>query len=207
MFLNSRPWHTKPGIPSLFLTPPGSGYASSYDPLRQFTNDSAVYALGSPFIMMKSEATWTVDEAAALYVKTIRSLQPEGPYLLGDWSMGAIIAYEKAYELHQQGERVLGIRNLDMPLPRPDPHSQEQTVELLEIIGFYPPTGHEGKPDMEIPPYRKQHSRKQHSLSSVRAKLKYCPRPITTAGDTTPVRIFIIWAGHSDPDRLSSVSN
>ncbi|KAJ6143009.1 acetyl-CoA synthetase-like protein [Penicillium samsonianum] len=188
-----------PGVPSLFLTPPGSGYAFSYDPLPKFANDFAIYSLGSPFLMTKSEATWTVEEAAALYVKTIRSLQAQGPYLLGGWSMGAITAYEIAYQLHQQGERVLGIINLDMPIPRPDPKMVEPTVKLLEILGFYPSIRREGQPDMEIPAYRRQ-----HSLSSVLAKTKYFPRPISTPGNSTPVRIFVIWAGHGDPDRLPS---
>ncbi|OJJ98286.1 hypothetical protein ASPACDRAFT_31198 [Aspergillus aculeatus ATCC 16872] len=191
----------KPGVPSLFMTPPGSGYAFSYEPLPKFANDLAVYALGSPFLMSKSDATWTVEEAAALYVKTIRKLQPEGPYLLGGWSMGAILAYEEAYQLRQQGQHVLGIINLDMPLPRPDPHVLEPTVKLLEIVGFYPAIRRAGKPDMEIPSYRRQ-----HSLASVRAKLKYSPRPMRTASeDSTPVRIFVIWAGHGDPDRLPTV--
>ncbi|PYI13452.1 acetyl-CoA synthetase-like protein [Aspergillus violaceofuscus CBS 115571] len=191
----------KPGVPSLFMTPPGSGYAFSYEPLPKFANDLAIYALGSPFLMTKSAATWTVEEAAALYVQTIRKLQPEGPYLLGGWSMGAILAYEEAYQLRQQGQQVVGIINLDMPLPRPDPHVLEPTVKLLEVVGFYPAIRRAGKPDMEIPSYRRQ-----HSLASVRAKLKYSPRPMCTASDDpTPVRIFVIWAGHGDPDRLPAV--
>jgi acyl-CoA synthetase (AMP-forming)/AMP-acid ligase II/thioesterase domain-containing protein/acyl carrier protein len=190
----------KAGVPSLFLAPPGSGYAFSYEPLPKFPNDLAVYSLGSPFLMTKSEATWTVEEAAALYVKTIRGLQPDGPYILGGWSMGAIIAYEIAYQLHQQGERVLGIINLDMPAPQQDPMMPEPTVKLLEILGFYPPIRREGKPDMEIPAYRRQ-----HSLSSVRAKMRYSPRPIKVTGNEAPVPIFVIWAGHGDPDRLPAV--
>ncbi|CEO58555.1 hypothetical protein PMG11_03269 [Penicillium brasilianum] len=190
----------KPGVPSLFLTPPGSGYAFSYEPLPKFANDIAVYSLGSPFLMTKSETTWTVEEAAAIYIKTILSLQPQGPYILGGWSMGAITAYEIAYQLHQQGERVLGVINLDMPLPRSDTSTPEPTVKLLEIMGFYPPIRREGKPDMEIPAYRRQ-----HSLSSVRAKMKYAPHPISTSDNPNPVQIYVIWAGHGDPDRLPSM--
>lgn len=190
----------KPGVASLFLTPPGSGYAFSYEPLPKFANDLAVYSLGSPFLMTKSETTWTVEEAAAIYVRTIRSLQPQGPYILGGWSMGAITAYEIACQLHQQGERVLGVINLDMPLPRSDANTPEPTVKLLEILGFYPPIRREGKPDMEIPAYRRQ-----HSLSSVRAKMKYTARPICLLDNPSPVRIFVIWAGHGDPDRLPSM--
>jgi thioesterase domain-containing protein len=119
--------------------PPGSGCAFSYEPLPKFANDLAVYSLGSPFLMTESEASWTVEEAAAIYVRTIRNLQPQGPRILGGWSMGAITAYEIAYQLHQQGERDLGVINLDMPLPRSDPNTPEPTVKLLEILGFYPP--------------------------------------------------------------------
>ncbi|KAJ5780603.1 acetyl-CoA synthetase-like protein [Penicillium paradoxum] len=190
----------KPGVPSLFLTPPGSGYAFSYDALPNFEDDFAIYSLGSPFLMTKDEASWTVEEAAALYVKTIRNLQAQGPYILGGWSMGAIIAYEIAYQLHQQGEQILGVINLDMPIPKPHPDVLEPTVKLLEILGFYPPIRREGKPDMEIPSYRRQ-----HSLSSVLAKMRYSPRPINTPGNVTPVPIFVIWAGHGDPDRLPVV--
>jgi acyl-CoA synthetase (AMP-forming)/AMP-acid ligase II/thioesterase domain-containing protein/acyl carrier protein len=190
----------KPGVASLFLTPPGSGYAFSYEPLPKFANDLAVYSLGSPFLMTKAETTWTVEEAAAIYVRTIRNLRPQGPYILGGWSMGAITAYEIAFQLHQQGERVLGVINLDMPLPRSDSNTPEPTVKLLEILGFYPPIRREGKPDMEIPAYRRQ-----HSLSSVRAKMEYTPHPICLSDNPSPVRIFVIWAGHGDPDRLPSM--
>lgn len=190
----------KPGIPSLFLTPPGSGYALVYDQLPKFANDLAVYSLGSPFLMTRSEATWTVEEAAAIYLKTIRSLQAQGPYLLGGWCIGAATGYEIAYQLHQQGERVLGVINIDLPIPRPFSLPLEPSVKLLEIAGFFPSMRREGKPDIEIPPYRRQ-----HSLSSVYAKMKYSPRPINTPGNATPVPIFIIWAGHGDIDRIQSV--
>lgn len=184
----------KPGVPSLFLTPTGNGSAFSYRSLPKFANDLAVYALGSPFLMTNSEATWTVEEAAAIYVKAIRSLQAQGPYILGGWSMGGITAYEVAFQLHQQGERVLGIINIDMPFPMPIPiNIPEPTIKLLDIIGFFPPL-HE----IFIYP-------RQHSLSSVRARMNYSARPINNHVNGSPVRIFLIWAGHGDCDRLPSM--
>ena len=38
----------------------------------------------------------SIEAMAARYVAAIRTVQPEGPYLLGGWSMGGLIAYEMA---------------------------------------------------------------------------------------------------------------
>ena len=113
--------------------------------------------------------------------------------------MAGVTSYETAYQLHQQGQRVLGIINLDQPFSWPDPEIIEPTVKLLEIIGFYRPVRREGSPDMEIPAYRKR-----HSAASVSARLKYRPHPINIPGNTTPVQLFMIWAGHGDHGRLPS---
>ncbi|RPH53697.1 non-ribosomal peptide synthetase, partial [bacterium] len=47
-----------------------------------------------------------VAEMAAEYLAAIRALQPHGPYLLGGWSFGALVALEMARQLEEQGERV-----------------------------------------------------------------------------------------------------
>src|SRR5207249_8541529 len=46
------------------------------------------------------------EEIAADHVKSVRIVQPEGPYLLGGWCNGALMAYEIARQLHAQGQRV-----------------------------------------------------------------------------------------------------
>src|SRR5439155_4504057 len=48
----------------------------------------------------------TIDEMAAHYLEEIRSLQPEGPYLLGGYCMGGTIAFEMAQQLHAEGQQV-----------------------------------------------------------------------------------------------------
>ena len=47
-----------------------------------------------------------VEELAADYIKEIRTLQPDGPYLLAGLSFGGIVAYEMAQQLQAQGEKV-----------------------------------------------------------------------------------------------------
>jgi hypothetical protein len=43
---------------------------------------------------------------AADYVKSIRAIQPEGPYLLGGFCNGALMTYEMARQLHAAGQKV-----------------------------------------------------------------------------------------------------
>ena len=43
---------------------------------------------------------------AAYYIQEMRSLQPEGPYCLGGYLMGGLIAFEMAQQLHAQGQQV-----------------------------------------------------------------------------------------------------
>ncbi len=44
----------------------------------------------------------TVEEFARLYVAALREAQPEGPYLLGGWSSGAVIALEMAHQMESR---------------------------------------------------------------------------------------------------------
>src|SRR5207244_4791795 len=43
---------------------------------------------------------------ATHYIKEMRQVQPAGPYLLGGHSLGGMIAFEMACQLHEQGEQV-----------------------------------------------------------------------------------------------------
>ncbi|RJS18030.1 non-ribosomal peptide synthetase [Corallococcus sp. H22C18031201] len=48
----------------------------------------------------------SIPEMATLYLAAIRAVQPQGPYLLGGWSLGGSIALEMAQQLREQGEEV-----------------------------------------------------------------------------------------------------
>jgi pyochelin synthetase len=53
----------------------------------------------------------------ASYLAAIRQRQPQGPYYLGGWSMGGVIAYACAQALLQQGQSVAALWLLDCPAP------------------------------------------------------------------------------------------
>ncbi|WP_164021073.1 amino acid adenylation domain-containing protein [Pyxidicoccus trucidator] len=48
----------------------------------------------------------SLEAMAVSYVDAIREVQPHGPYRLGGWSLGAVIAFEMARLLRQRGETV-----------------------------------------------------------------------------------------------------
>jgi len=68
-----------------------------------------------------------IEEKAAHYIAEIRSVQPEGPYRLGGWSLGGSVAYEMARQLKEQGQEVNLLALLDAGLRDTD-DSVEQAV-------------------------------------------------------------------------------
>lgn len=63
----------------------------------------------------------TFEEMAEAYLEEMRTVQPEGPYLLGGFSGGGVTAYEMAQMLERAGEEVALLVMLDTPLPMPLP--------------------------------------------------------------------------------------
>jgi thioesterase domain-containing protein/acyl carrier protein len=57
------------------------------------------------------------EEAAADYIAELRQVQPEGPYILGGFSGGGLIAWEMAHQLTRAGEEVAHVALLDTPMP------------------------------------------------------------------------------------------
>ena len=55
----------------------------------------------------------TLEAMAAHYAQEIRSFQPDGPYYLGGYSLGGVIAYEVAQQLQRDGQRVAFLGLID----------------------------------------------------------------------------------------------
>jgi thioesterase domain-containing protein len=52
------------------------------------------------------EAAGSIEEIAAAVVEAVRSVQPNGPYFLFGYSLGAFVMYEAAAMLAENGERI-----------------------------------------------------------------------------------------------------
>lgn len=73
---------------------------------RHMRPDYPFYGLQSQALSGKHSFQVTVEEMAEHYLKEIRTVQPSGPYHLGGFSMGGLVAYEMALQLRRRGEEV-----------------------------------------------------------------------------------------------------
>jgi thioesterase domain-containing protein len=59
----------------------------------------------------------SVEAMAARYLEEIRAVQPEGPYFLGGFCVGATVAFEIAWTLRKEGKKVGLVIVVDPPAP------------------------------------------------------------------------------------------
>lgn len=69
----------------------------------------------------------TIEDIAAHYLKEIRSVRPRGPYLLGGYCLGGVVALEMAHQLSGQGEEVPMIFLLELPTEGVPPSSPRES--------------------------------------------------------------------------------
>lgn len=103
---------------TLFLFPDGCGAATSYMDLPPVSPSLALVGFNSPF--MKTPHLMyehTLAQVLHSYLAGIRSRQPHGPYHLGGWSAGGILAYALAAQLLEGGEAVASLTLIDSPPP------------------------------------------------------------------------------------------
>jgi amino acid adenylation domain-containing protein len=100
--------------PPLFLVHSASGNVMSYVALsRRLGREQPVYGLQSRGLDPDREPTTRVEYMASEYLPELTSVQPEGPYHLGGWSMGGVIAFEMARQLTAQGKSVAPLVLID----------------------------------------------------------------------------------------------
>jgi len=101
------PLHAASDLPRFYCVHPVGGSALCYLRLARELQDSvAFFGVQSPTIESNAPPVCKIDEMADDYVAAIRKVQPHGPYLLGGWSYGGIIAYEIARKLKAAGEPI-----------------------------------------------------------------------------------------------------
>lgn len=91
----------------LFLIHALGGNVIGYQTLvRHLDEEQPVYGLQAQGLDGKQAPHTSVEEMASHYIQEIRTVQPQGPYLLGGFSSGGTVAYEMARQLVAQGDRV-----------------------------------------------------------------------------------------------------
>jgi thioesterase domain-containing protein/aryl carrier-like protein len=80
---------------------------------QQLKAERPFWGLQAPGVDGICSPETTVEALARQYVRAIRTVQPRGPYMLGGWSFGAIVAYEMACQLRSEGDRVAALVAID----------------------------------------------------------------------------------------------
>jgi acetoacetyl-CoA synthetase len=74
--------------------------------LRALDTSRPVYGLQARGLGEGQEPHVRVADMAAEYIGHMRRVQPEGPYAVGGYSFGGLVAYEIAQQLHRAGQQV-----------------------------------------------------------------------------------------------------
>jgi thioesterase domain-containing protein len=93
--------------PPLFLVHGIGGGVMGYAELaRQLGDERPIYGLLARGFQDGNAPDKTIEAIAAYYLPIIRAAQPQGPYHLGGYCFGGVVAYELARQLREQGEQV-----------------------------------------------------------------------------------------------------
>jgi thioesterase domain-containing protein len=103
--------------PLYLVHPAGGGVMPYYDLARHFGPDRKIYGLQFHGFKNLDRDYVPVEEMASHYIEAIQKTQPQGPYLLGGWSLGGVIAFEMAKQLQAKGQSIPKILILDMRAP------------------------------------------------------------------------------------------
>ena len=84
----------------------GGGVAGYGELARLLGPDQPVYGLQAKGVNGSESPDTEVEVMATRYIKAMRKLQPHGPYQVGGYCYGGVIAYEMARQIEMQGEEV-----------------------------------------------------------------------------------------------------
>jgi aspartate racemase len=117
---------------------PAGGIVYCFQELaRHLGTDRPFFGIQAPGLDGDGAPLDRVEAMAAHYVAALRQVQPEGPYHLGGWSMGGLVAYEMACQLRDAGQHVATLALLDTQAPPapggPDPAMRELAHQLASL--------------------------------------------------------------------------
>ena len=80
---------------------------------RHLGDDQPFYGIQSVGFDDKQMPLTRIEDMAARYISDIRKVQPAGPYFIGGYSMGGMVAYEMTRQLKAEGESVALLALID----------------------------------------------------------------------------------------------
>ncbi len=145
---SNGPWSPLVGIrregdkTPFFCVHPAGGIVYCFQDLaRQLGGDRPFYALQAAGLEGVQAPFEDFTAMAARYVEAIRTVQTEGPYHLGGWSLGGVIAFEMARQIVDSGDNVGTVALFDSWAPtvlvRSTNDAQKVLAEEVAALGLF----------------------------------------------------------------------
>jgi len=121
--------------PTLFLVHGAGGAVYNYAQLANELGETfTIQGIEANGLRADSTPATSLPEMVADYLGVVRAAQPTGPYLLGGWSMGGIVAFEMAHQLESAGEEVGFLALLDAPFQLPDWQAASEEAKAARFV-------------------------------------------------------------------------
>ena len=128
--------------PPLFCVHPIDGNVLIFQKLASHLgSDQPVYGIQAKGLDGRQAIHTRFEDMAADYIKEIRTVQPEGPYFLGGYSSGGVVAFEMAQQLYAQGQKVAMLALFDSYCPvyfNPKSFSDLAFRHLVNLVRLEP---------------------------------------------------------------------
>jgi thioesterase domain-containing protein len=121
-----------------------------YHLARCLGDDQPFYGFQAPHPSELTSAKETIEELAERYISAMRLKQPQGPYLLGGYSFGSIVAYEMAQQLKSSGERIGLLALFDGVSPLVQQRARERSDGAV-LAGFARDLARSAGVDLSLP--------------------------------------------------------
>jgi amino acid adenylation domain-containing protein len=140
--------------PPFFCVHPAGGIVYCFAELaRALGEEQPFYALQSAGLDDDQPGFETLEAMAARYVTAIRAIQPDGPYRLGGWSLGGLVAFEMARQLVESGATVDNVSLFDVKAPTVQPPRVPETLKAIAreaaALGLFGNSDGEVDPDLD----------------------------------------------------------
>lgn len=119
----------------LFFVHPVGGGVFCYNALANHLDaGQPFYGLQARGLSGEQEPLTRVEAMAGHYTELVQTVQPQGPYLLGGWSLGGVIAFEMAQQLSALGHETVLLALIDSSIPM---RGQEAKVDQAMLLGRF----------------------------------------------------------------------
>jgi thioesterase domain-containing protein len=84
----------------------GGDVLAYYSLARRLGSEQPFYGLQAPQPSDVADQYTSIEDMASQYIEALRQIQTDGPYYLGGWSFGSVVAFEMAQQIKRCGEEV-----------------------------------------------------------------------------------------------------